>query len=80
MIEVQDNDFERSFSLTTNLYLKTELSTLLGSILNRLNIYNKALKSLLNARSILEEFEGYKGYSHPILIQVKERISYLENL
>jgi tetratricopeptide (TPR) repeat protein len=40
----------------------------------------EALKSLLNAKSILEEFEGYKGYSHPILTQVKERISHLESL
>ena len=40
----------------------------------------EALKSLLNAKSILDEFEGYKGYSHPILKQVKERISDLENL
>ena len=44
IIEVQDNDFERSLSLTNNLSLKVELSTLLGSILNRLNIYNKALE------------------------------------
>lgn len=40
----------------------------------------EALKSLLNAKSILEEFEGNKSYSHPILTQVKERISYLESL
>jgi tetratricopeptide (TPR) repeat protein len=44
IIEVQDNDFERALSLTNNLSLKAELSTLLGSILNRLSIYNKALE------------------------------------
>ena len=40
----------------------------------------KALEYLSLSKSILEEFERHTGYHHPILDQVQEKISYLQNI
>jgi len=41
---------------------------------------NKAKLYLSKAKSVLEEFERYTGYRHPISGQIQQRISYLRNL
>ncbi len=44
IVKGENNDFERSVGLTNEPYLRTEVLTFLGSILNRLGVYNKALE------------------------------------
>ena len=43
IFEGENNDFERALTLTNKSEVKAEISSLLGSILNRLGVYNKAL-------------------------------------
>ena len=43
IFERENNDFERALMQTNRSEVKAEISSLLGSILNRLGVYNKAL-------------------------------------
>ena len=44
IFERENNDFEKALLLTNRCHIKAEILTLLGSILNSLGIYNKALE------------------------------------
>ena len=67
IFEGENNDFERALTLTNRSHLKAEISTLLGSILNRLSIYNKALEYHKKSNDINRALNNRSGLAKDYL-------------
>jgi tetratricopeptide (TPR) repeat protein len=85
IFERENNDFERALMLTNRSHIKAEILTLLGSILNSLGIYNKALeyheksnhvnKTLNNRAGIAKDYLNI-GWVYSNLHDYKKALEY----
>jgi tetratricopeptide (TPR) repeat protein len=67
IFEGENNDFERALLFTNKSYIAAEISALLGSILNRLGIYNKALEYHKKSNDINKTLDDKAGLARDYL-------------